>query len=366
MLNKIVTADDDAVMPPVKLNWSIKNAPADGEKSLGLIGTSHYINGNLYILGLKDSDTDEYDGHVILHELAHYFEDQLSRADNIGGNHSGSSRLDMRVAFGEGFGNAWSGIISDDSFYRDSTGSQQGFGFHIDIENNNITNAGWYSESSVQSILYDIYDTTNEAGDTISLGFAPIYNVLTGAQKVTPAFTTIFSFGSAIKAENSNASSGINTLLNAQDIVGNTMDIYGTTETNNAGNQNVLPVYTAVAADGIASNELCSIADFSPDKAGNKLSTFRFIRFAAEESLNYRFTIAPSGIDVAQSDPIVFVYRNGAELEIVDKFNPGSAESFTLLNTIAGTYTFAVSHYPNYFGKDTQATGCFTFKAEQI
>ena len=368
MVTKIVAADSDVILPEVKINWSIKNAPSsEGSLENGFIGTSYYSNNNVYILGLKDSDTDEYDGHVILHELGHYFEDKLSRADSIGGSHSSGDRLDMRVAFGEGFGNAWSGIITDDSYYRDSSGNNQGAGFSINVEYNPITsdNSGWYSEDSVQSILYDIYDANNETGDSIELGFAPIYNILIGAQKVTPALTSIFSFTTSLKAENTAASADIDALLAAQNIVGDTMDIYGSTETNNASNANVLPIYTTVSADGVASNELCSIADFSPGQAGNKLSTFRFIKFLADDSLNYTFTVTPSGAGAAESDPIVFAYRNGTQLGEIDSFAPGSSESFTLSNTSAGHYIFAVSHYPNYAGEDTQATGCFTFSAEQ-
>jgi hypothetical protein len=368
MITKIVAADPDVILPEAKLNWSIKNAPSSaGTVENGFIGTSYYSNNNVYILGLKDSDTDEYDGHVILHELGHYFEDKLSRADSIGGSHSNGDLLDMRVAFGEGFGNARSGIITDDSYYRDSSGNSQGLGFSINVEDNPISsdNSGWYSEGSVQSILYDIYDAANEAGDSIELGFAPIYNILVGAQKVTPALTSIFSFATSLKAENIAVSADIDALLAAQNIVGDTMDIYGSTETNDASNSNVLPIYTTVTADGVASNELCSIADFSPGQAGNKLSTFRFIKFLADDSLNYTFTVTPSGTNAAQSDPIIFSYRNGMQLGEVDGFAPGSSESFTISNSSAGYYIFAVSHFPNYAGEDTQATGCFTFSAVQ-
>ncbi len=365
MVNKIITADADVVIPEVKLNWSINNRPAAGEVADGNIGTSYYSNGNLYILGAKDSDTDEYDGHVVLHELGHYFEDKFSRADSIGGSHSFGDRLDMRVAFGEGFGNAWSAIISDDPFYRDSSGSKQDVGFHISMEENSVANAGWYSESSVQSILYDIYDSTNESNDAVSLGFTPIYNVLTGVQKVTPALTSIFSFGTAIKAENISASTDIDALLTAQDIVGSTMDIYGSTETNDANNSNVLDIYTSVNADGVASDELCSIATFSPTPGGNKLSTYRFVKFLAESSTSYTFTVTPSGADSGQSDPVMIAYHNGVKLEFIDNYNPGSAETFTLSNANEGIYTFAISHFPNYAGQSSQSTGCFTFSAVQ-
>ena len=64
----------------------------------------------------RNEDSDEYDRHIIIHEWGHYFEDKLSRADSIGGPHGLSDRLDFRVAFGEGWGNAISAIITDDVF----------------------------------------------------------------------------------------------------------------------------------------------------------------------------------------------------------------------------------------------------------
>jgi len=74
------------------------------------------------ILGDENNDTDEYDAHVVVHEFGHYFENSLSRADSIGGPHTQSDRLDARIAFGEGWGNALSGMILDDPVYRDSSG----------------------------------------------------------------------------------------------------------------------------------------------------------------------------------------------------------------------------------------------------
>lgn len=361
MVTKIVAADADVILPAAKLNWSIKNAPASGDKTKGLIGTSHYTNGNLYILGLKDSDTDEYDGHVILHELGHYFEDKLSRADSIGGGHTGGDRLDMRVAFGEGFGNAWSGIISDDSFYRDSTGNNQNVGFHLDVENNAIANSGWYSEGSIQSILYDIYDSSNEVGDSVSLGFAPIYNVLIGAQKITPALTSIFSFGTEIKSENALASSDINTLLDAQNIVGSSMDIYGSTETNNAGNAtHVTPIYTAISANGIASSELCSINAFG---SRNKLSVFRFFKFTASTTANYTFTASTLGASSPAVDPDIRVYKDGST---TGSLLSGAANIETgSMNLSADNYIVEVSDWKVVSSDSSDKTGCFKLTITQ-
>ena len=102
----MLSANPSQVFPALKINWSVNNIPVSGNKAIGQITTSHYSpsEGQLYILGAADNDTDENDDHVIAHEWGHYFEDKFSRSDSLGGSHSGNDRLDLRVAFGEGFG----------------------------------------------------------------------------------------------------------------------------------------------------------------------------------------------------------------------------------------------------------------------
>ena len=115
-------------------------------------------------------------------------------------------KLDPRVAFGEGFGYAFAAIVLNDPVARDScvNGTTRDLGLAFQRGNQSVrprpvgaqtTNYGcWCSESSVWSILWDLYDNAADANDTLALGFTPIWNVLTGAQRTTPAFTTIFSF----------------------------------------------------------------------------------------------------------------------------------------------------------------------------
>jgi len=65
----------------------------------------------------------------------------------------------------------------------------------FDLESNSITNQGWFSEGSVQSILYDLYDSNNDGTDVISLGLGPIYRALTATDyKENNVLTSIFSF----------------------------------------------------------------------------------------------------------------------------------------------------------------------------
>lgn len=242
-MNKVINVNSSSVFPALRLNWSVYNTTATGSLAAGQITSSHYNGVDIYILGAADNDTDEYDDHVIIHEWWHYFEDNFSRLDSIGGEHAGGDILDVRVAFSEGFGNAYSAIASGDVVYRDSNGVSQTSGFGFSLENNNCLNPGWYSECSVQSIFYDLFDTTNDGADTVSLGFGPIYNVLTIEQKNTIALTSIFSFIKPLKDNNASVSNAIDTLIAGQNIDA-IMDIYGDSElSNNPGSTNQLPIF---------------------------------------------------------------------------------------------------------------------------
>ncbi|MBL4762398.1 MAG: hypothetical protein JKY93_06835, partial [Gammaproteobacteria bacterium] len=217
----------------------------EGDKTLGEITTSHYDSkdNEIFILGQVNADTDEYDRSVIIHEFAHYFENQFSRSDSIGGEHSSGDILDIRVAWGEGFANAFYSMVTDDVLYIDTAGLSQALSFGFDLENNVCANPGWYSECSVQSIMYDLYDTNSDGADNVSLGLSSIYNTLIGSQKITPAFTSIFSFIKNFKDNNGASVNLINTLVGAQniDVISS---VYGDGQaTNNPGATDQLPLY---------------------------------------------------------------------------------------------------------------------------
>lgn len=271
--------------PPLPINWSINNRPESGNKALGQIGTSHYgsDSGGIFILGKADVDTDEYDAHIMVHEWGHYFEDKLARSDSIGGTHSAGDIVDPRLAFGEGFGNALSGmILFPDATYRDTNGvGQSGISVVIDVETNdsNDPRPGWFSEASVQSVLYDLFDPANESFDNVALGLGPIYDVMTGAQKSTPAVTSIFSFISALKALPGTSASTIAAIdrLTSTASISPVQDAFGTGETNNGGNAANLPVFRQMTVDG-DSQTLTFLADVNRN---NKLGANRFIRFTS-------------------------------------------------------------------------------------
>ncbi len=332
IIQKLQNVDSNLTLDPLVINWSVNNIPESGNLATGRIGTSFYTQDQIYLLGAANTDSDEYDGHVIIHEWGHYFEDNNARSDSIGGPHGGGDRLDMRVAFGEGFGNAWSGIITDDPFYRDSFGTNQSQGFSINVENNNVSNPGWFSEGSVQSILYDVYDGADD--DLANLGLQPIYDVLTGQQRNTEAFTSIFSFMTYLKAENTSDVAALNDLLNGQNIDVN-VDIWGSNETDNEGQPSVIPVYNELSPGD--TQEVCTITTFGNDR--NKLGNRKFLRLNIQSAGNYTLRLTPSG----SNDLDGYIYNQGQLVAFTEALGTSTVDITE--NFAAGTHVADVLAY---------------------
>lgn len=278
----VSSAQPTAQFPALNVYWSPNNTSAGGNTpAIGEIGTSYFrtaiVSGNLtraiYILGKQDNDTDEYDSAIVAHEYGHYLQSAFSTNHSLGGAHSDSNKLDMTVAFSEGWGNAWSSMARNNSFYTDSRGFRQGDGFVLDLAVP-LTDAavGWYREDSVGTSLYGLFARQ---------GFAPIWTALTGPMKTSQeAVATIFSFADAVRSAGSSAvTAALNSLLSAQNIfIGSGANQWGFGETNSGGSVNDLPVYNSLALS--APTQVCfSNTNVTPEGDANKLGSVRYFRF---------------------------------------------------------------------------------------
>lgn len=322
----------DTAFPALDLFWSVTNKPATpfcpdtGDIVSSLYTTFSAAEPNdscstptpgrdgIYILGDFDQgDTDEFDQHVIAHEVGHYFEDRFSRSDSIGGDHGINSKLDLRVAFGEGWGDAFGAMVLNDPVYRDSnSGASADFG--VNLESDVGAAPGWFSEFSTFKILWDIFDGANEANDTVALGFRPIYNVMMGAQASTGALTGIFPFVTALKAVNPSEAPGINALLVSQGIVAN-VDDFATAESNTGGDATVIPIYNAVAVPSQVN--ICSTGTTN---GYNKLGNRKFLRLSLGGATSISIVSTGStnplvANSVAALDPDIIVWRRGTIFE---------------------------------------------------
>jgi hypothetical protein len=368
-IQTILGVEPAAIFPALLVDW--------GTQANGTFFDSNPPQ-RIALLADLTADTDEFDQHVVAHEFGHYIEQNFSRADNIGGAHAVGEKLDPRVAFGEGFGYAFAAIVLNDPIARDSFTDpamtrcgQRLCSGSFNVETNPprtsagaspATNFGcWCSESSVWSILWDLHDTVADANDTVALGFAPLWQVLTEEQRTTPAFTTLFSFVAALKTGRSAGEvSAINTLVTAQNVVSSTIDAFATTETNaNVPTPflpaDILPVYSTITAGGPA------VPVRSVNDAGatyNKLGNRHFLRFTANASGNVTVTVTTSNA-TADADPDFIVWRAGSVATIGQDFGPSEQEVFPV---VAGQ-TYIIDAYECTNGCDSDQgtpTGDYT------
>ncbi|HEY8508265.1 MAG TPA: hypothetical protein VIL32_07915, partial [Steroidobacteraceae bacterium] len=326
----VLAVAPEADFPVLTVDWSPSNPG----------GETFYMNAGggsgrrIVLAGEEDVDIDEYDPHTIAHEFGHYIEDVFSRSDSLGGPHSFGQHLDMRVAFGEGFAYAFAAIVLNDPLVRDAAGLDMRSEGRFSVEQNSTTNPGWFSEASVQELLWDLFDDAAEPEDNVALGFASLWSVLTGAQRTTEAMTSIFPFITALKSEQPAMALQINQRVTAESIHSETIDAFGSTETNSAGSSDVLPIYTPISIGG-GSVTVVSVGTFDPGDHGNKLSSHRYLRLDVPSARSVRITASatPAGRDID-----VVLYRNGT----ISALGAGpSDESFTA-SLGAGTYVLDV------------------------
>lgn len=373
-VTQVAQVDPDVDFPALQVLWSVNNVPASGNISDGEIGTSSYTRINdvptIRILGAANNDTDEYDTHVVVHEFGHYFEDQLARSDSPGGSHSLTPRLDARLSFGEGWGNAFSGMILDDPIYRDVDGDRQSSGFAFSVETDltevsspSSRDQGWFNEASVQQILYDIYDSVDDGADTIDGGLAPIYNAFTDPDYINNSdFTTIFAFANRIRNEAAISGTALDALLNAEDINGTGPQ--GVGETNNGNLPQSLPIYKTSTVGGGAVT-VCSTA---VNGDTNKHGVREFITLTLASTSALTLTATETSGPAGTTDPDFRIWETGRLFTRDSRGQNRISESSvdgteTWTGTLdAGTYAIEIYDFNN-FETGTAADSCFDFTA---
>lgn len=315
----VVDADPTVVMPPLVVYWSPANIAIGGNYNQGYIGTSFYTSAGpaIYLLGQADNDADEYDRGVVQHEFGHYLEHQLGRTESIGGSHSQSTRLDMRVAFGEAWGNAFAGMVSGDPIYRDSFGSKQSLGFTINVETRNFGNQGWHNEAAIQSFLYDLFDDEQDPTDHLALGFRPLYEVLTSSRyREFDGFASVYAFAAELELQHPEEAPQISDMLTSVGIHGRGW--YGEGETNDAGSPVTLPVYHQLQLGQTVN--VCSdtkIQDY------NGVDVRRYIRVSFPETRIYTLSATRNGGGILHANPQMKLFRQG---NLVAQFTSGFAD----------------------------------------
>jgi hypothetical protein len=219
-----------------------------------------------------------------------------------------------------------------------------------DIEHNSDfrTYDGGWSEDSIQEILFDLFDggdgSADADSDGIALGFTPIYDALTGGQKTTPGFTSVYSFLTHLKTTGGGAgvAGAIDALVAVQDI-----GAYDQFEQTGAGlrRYTVLPANASTVTVDVDGDALTTYATYGPidsNYSGNKLYNWLFFKATMGVAGSYRLRVTPA----AGGDVII---RSGGGLSPaeIDEFFTGD-ERLNFTTTSSGqTVTFAVGSFSN-------------------
>ncbi len=369
--------------PKLVVHWSPNNTPSNGtgggpDPTTGDIGTSFFNPAEgMFLLGAADSDTDEYDRHVIAHEFGHYLENAFWRSDNIGGPHAHGDQLDMRTAFSEGWGNAFSAMATGVSEYVDTMGPGQAQDFSFDVEGEpgnfgQTTNPhpGWFSEQSVDEILYDLYDSVQDTPqDTLALGFGPLYAALVNHVKGAVGLTSLFPLVHGLETDLPARAAEIDALIKAQRIAPITDD-YGAGRTNagqptdgsTAEEDGVLPVYKDLQVGGPAVNVCSSDAYSGGTGSVNKLGSRAFVKFTLPAAGTYSITAATTLMPIDQyADPDMVLHRGaqtwvseGEPTQACTPGNPAACTEQLSTSLAAGDYALEVYEWTNTQDRDSK------------
>lgn len=355
-IEMLLDADAGLHFPDAQIRWSKDNIASPGAINEGLIGSSFYNpgDGNIYLLGHENNDTDEYDASVILHEFAHYVEDAFSRSESPGRQHDLRSALDMRLAWSEGFANAFSALASQSETYVDSSGPAQNFGFRYSLEENTLGNAGWFNENSLGKLVFDLADGGDESGDLLALGYGPVHEALVAPDYVgSPGFTSIFLF-SEVLLESLNEEQGMQwqSMLDAEGV--HSVAAFGEGETNNsaANISFALPVYRTLEV-----GDTINVCGNNRESEYNGLDVRRFVRLMVPDTDSYQLSFSKT-LGTGDKFPAYDLFLQG---RLVSEFVSGRADlSSVMLDLNAGEYALDVFEGLNVDGDEqTGGSACF-------
>lgn len=369
-VDKVLTVDGSTTFPTLSIKTNDSTDGSYFTQSSSTCGTG--VPNCIVLLGNEFSDPDHFDTAVIAHEFTHYLEGALSRSDSIGGSHSTNDYLEPRVAYGEGLGNAMGGIINDSKDYRDSTYSG---GFSFDLETGTHTTKGFYSESSVQSVIWDLYDSVsdskNSQTDNLSMTFAQIWAAVTSLKNVD-SITHFHEFAKSLKSANSGSSSAITAIMAMESIatdeasetnvasVASAGGAASHTCTGGSSGYAYTPLILSVTADtgdltGLNSSQFCGLTSY----ANNKLFGSRFYKITP--AISGTLSVAVTDGQTDQESIVVFLTRRGVSVSGSDTSIPSASAGTITRNfsvTSGNIYILEIRTY-NRCIQGLQSTGCY-------
>lgn len=360
-------------MPALDVYWSTQNRaggcdgrpnPVTGEietsfflaQSFAATASCPAVPAGIYVLGdaaTASADADEFDASVIAHEFGHYFEDAFSRGDSVGGPHSLADLLDIAVAYSEGWGNAFQGFVLGTPLYRDTFGATGGTGFFFSVESGSSSFArGFATETSAQEILWDVFDSANDAADSdaLDLGYAAIHAVMRSDIRTSEALTSLFVMADGLEQDFPAQSAAIRNRLAADGVNG--IGPFGFGQSPVASDPDLGPVYRQPPAGQPV--QVVSTNDFGdPDDfwaSFNRLGGRRYLRVDLPGGGGLR-VVAQAAIG---ADPDFLLLRrgvdqcpNGGACDGFDDSVADGREEATFFGLQPGTYVLEVAECSN-------------------
>jgi hypothetical protein len=201
-------------VPIVYTYWTLGLSPnvyygSNDPISYYLIGKSQLFIGGGSAGDSTNSDMDQFDNSVIVHEYGHFIEDKFGKPNSPGGSHSGQYVIDPRLAWGEGWANFFQAAVAGIPMYRDTYGSvtcgsatcATGSAFLEPLESGTPYNAyktdvpavlgeGNFHEFSISRVLWSIIQPTVSQFSEVWT----VFNGSTGMGLVNDPFKTVGRF----------------------------------------------------------------------------------------------------------------------------------------------------------------------------
>lgn len=153
----------------------------------------------IYLLGVMgtNTDPDEFDDDVILHEFGHFFAENFSVDHSLGGGHSPDSKVDLRLAWSEGFATYVSCAIRGETTYIDSSGFQSDGKSSVSAYDHSspaVAATEAHNEAAVTYILLEAAKKSNDASviSTVA-GFKSLPTPLANEQISMDTFHDLWS-----------------------------------------------------------------------------------------------------------------------------------------------------------------------------
>lgn len=310
-------------------------------------GTSFFRGPKGFILGDRNTDSDEFDDSIIGHEYTHFLQAQFSRSDSPGGLHQSNESLDPRLAYGEGEATFFAQAFLDDPIVID-TGSSAMTTSVTNLESDTEPTQGFTSELSVSKVLWDCFDNTpGESGDTVSLPLSALFTVF-DQDLENNTFVYLIDFIDSLVARNPSSGTGIASILSNEAIT------YTPGAIPSVPNQYPIPLQSGVPLTGTVDS---AKATRGPGEVrGTLADSIATYSFTISSSTTVSISLSHTGEGTTPAAPDMldfYIFDDAGKRLFGGQLSPNSGTGYTIMASgllQAGTYGIVVSSTRGFSG----------------